>query len=351
MEEVMEKAPLDVETQATGEIHHVDTNRNTSVSVMESVDTTEHKPLPQENTRSRPYRQFRHAYFTVYRRLFAITLVFNIIGWIVMETRSYDLDRFLRNISSAASANFCVAILARQEYIINGMFELYVLLIPKSAPLFIRKRVAKVYEFGGVHSGAAFCATFWVIRLVILLTMAFADHSIVNVLSADITTLVLAWILVVLFTGIVIFAYPALRHKAHDTFERTHRFAGWIAIALFWALVVLSANAIAIRENDPRVTGQVLVSLPSFWLLTLNTIHIVIPWVRLRKITVTAEPLSDKAVRLHLDTKVKPFYTIRLSDSPLSEWHSLYVFPASASIPFFLPLRSPRTSNSNRHTC
>lgn len=324
MKNTLENKHLDVESRGTDEINQEDTQRNTSV-ITKASTVIELKPLPPEKKSSRPYRQLRHTYFTVYRRLFAIIIVFNIIGWLILETRPYELDRYLRNISSAASANFCVAILARQDYIINGLFDLYVL-IPKSTPLGIRKRVAKVYEFGGVHSGAAFCATLWFIRLVILLTVAFAKRSINNVLTSDVPTLALAWVIVVLFIGIVIFAYPTLRAKTHDTFERTHRFAGWLCNVLFWTLIVLSANAIAIREDDPRTTGQVIITLPSFWLLSLNTVHTIIPWLRLRKLPTTAEPLSDKAVRLHLKANVKPFYTIRLSDSPLSEWHSLYVF-------------------------
>lgn len=278
------------------------------------------KPLPAENKSSRPYRQARHVYFTVYRRLFAIVLISNIVGLIILETRPYQLERYLRSISSAASANFCLAILARQDYIINALFDLYVL-IPKSAPLALRRRVAKVYEFGGVHSGAAFCATMWFLRLVILLTLAFQDGT----LGDNIPGLALVWVVLLLFVGIIVFAHPSLRTKQHDVFERTHRFAGWIANALFWVLVVLASNALADRGDDPRSTGQVLVTLPSFWMLTLNTAHTFIPWIRLRKLPATAEPLSNMAVRLHLKANIKPFYTIRLSDSPLTEWHSLCV--------------------------
>ncbi|KAJ4391009.1 hypothetical protein N0V93_004622 [Gnomoniopsis smithogilvyi] len=292
-----------------------------------STAFTELKPLPAEKKSSRPYRQARHVYFTVYRRLFAIILILNIIGLIVLETRPYDLEHYLRSISSAASSNFCLAILARQDYIINGLFDLYVL-IPKSAPLALRRRVAKVYEFGGVHSGAAFCATLWFLRMVILLTLAFRDGT----LGDNIPGLALVWVVLLLFVGIIVFAHPSLRTKQHDTFERTHRFAGWVTNALFWVLVVLASMALANREEDPRSTGQVLVTLPSFWMLTLNTVHTLIPWIRLRKLPATAEPLSSMAVRLHLKANIKPFYTIRLSDSPLTEWHSFACFPDSNPI-------------------
>lgn len=312
----IEKVPADIHIQDTEQ----DVGDISLQSPTSTTATAELKPLPAEKKSSRPYRQARHVYFTVYRRLFTIVLVLNLIGLIVLETRPYDLERYLRSISSAASANFCLAILARQDYIINALFDLYVL-IPKSAPLALRRRVAKVYEFGGVHSGAAVCATMWFLRLVILLTLAFRDGS----LGDNIPGLALVWVVLLLFMGIIVFAHPSLRSKQHDTFEKTHRFAGWIANALFWVLVVLASNALAIRSDDPRSTGQVLVTLPSFWMLSLNTVHTIIPWIRLRKLPATAEPLSNMAVRLHLKANIKPFYTIRLSDSPLTEWHSLYV--------------------------
>ena len=37
-------------------------------------------------------------------------------------------------------------------------------------------------------------------------------------------------------------AFPLVRHLHHNVFERTHRFAGWTALALLWGFVVLSAG-------------------------------------------------------------------------------------------------------------
>lgn len=41
----------------------------------------------------------------------------------------------------------------------------------------------------------------------------------------------------VLLIGILVFAHPALRLKYHNNFEVTHRFMGWAAVGLVWALV------------------------------------------------------------------------------------------------------------------
>lgn len=35
----------------------------------------------------------------------------------------------------------------------------------------------------------------------------------------------------------IVFAYPSLRAKMHNSFEMTHRFMGWTVTALVWAQV------------------------------------------------------------------------------------------------------------------
>ena len=52
-----------------------------------------------------------------------------------------------------------------------------------------------------------------------------------------IPTLVFTYIILALLVGMIAFAYPKARTRHHDTFEMTHRFMGWTAIALVWCLV------------------------------------------------------------------------------------------------------------------
>jgi NADH:ubiquinone oxidoreductase subunit 6 (subunit J) len=266
------------------------------------------------------FANIRHNYLNVYRRLFAIILAANMIGHIILALEKPSLDTNVRVISSAASVNLTVAILARQEYMINFLFE--ILVRCKWAPLRVRGMLCKIYELGGVHSGCAFNSTVWFIRLTYILARGFETRELQHVPS-----LVVLICLVVLFVAINVMAYPKLRIKAHDLFERTHRYAGWACNALFWTLIVLSAQALADRLSDSRSTGQTLVTLPSFYLLTFNTLHAFLPWILLRRLPATGIRLSNHALRLHLKSDSGKFYTIRLSDNPLVEWHSFAIFP------------------------
>lgn len=175
--------------------------------------------------------------------------------------------------------------------------------------------------------------------------------------------MVITYLVLVLLLGIITFAYPKVRSVAHDNFERTHRFLGWTAVFLVWALVshtntlirfivVLTSNhQIVLLTNDYRMPGQTLghalIHAPPFWLVAILTISIILPWLRLRKVPVRAEVLSTHAVRLYFDygklqlnvatmfslnsyaflvTPVTGSFT-RISESPLFEWHGFATIP------------------------
>jgi hypothetical protein len=130
-------------------------------------------------------------------------------------------------------------------------------------------------------------------------------------------------ILVLLFS-IIITAYPAVRKHFHDRFELTHRFAGWTALGLFWIQSILTADAT--RANV--ALGQTLVQSPGFWFLIVATSSIILPWLTLRRVAVRADVLSDHAVRLYFDYTTPVIGAgVRLSRSPLVEWHAFAAIP------------------------
>ena len=99
-----------------------------------------------------------------------------------------------------------------------------------------------------------------------------------------------------------------MRSRAHNVFELSHRFGGWTAVALFWALT-LHVHAI----GDWQV-----------WVLALLTLSIAWPWLRLRRVPVTVERPSAHAAIVRFDHGVTPPGTsgVGISRSPLREWHA-----------------------------
>ncbi|KAF5229638.1 hypothetical protein FANTH_14118 [Fusarium anthophilum] len=148
--------------------------------------------------------------------------------------------------------------------------------------------------------------------------------------TLSIASQVISWILSATFVGMIGMAWPSVRKRYHDLFERTHRFVGWTMLALFWLQAVLSAHGSTPSGNTLE---ESCVKSPAFWLLAVATASVASSWCFLRKVPVEAEKLSDHAIRLHFDytVPVNSSFT-RLSHKPLKEWHSFATIPAPEAI-------------------
>ncbi|KAI0770238.1 hypothetical protein C8Q74DRAFT_1202559 [Fomes fomentarius] len=270
-----------------------------------------------EKTHGHFFRNVRFQAFSLYRRLFGIVFVTNMAVFIATCVRAMDA----LYLGKIAIANIFVAILMRQDYVINTFF-LVACAAPRSWPLWVRRILGRVYCIGGIHSGAAISGTIWFILFAAQSTRQFLKKE-----HISIPTLVFTYIILALLVGMIVFAYPKARTRRHDTFEMTHRFCGWTAIALVWCLVIF---LIRDYQKLDQTLGQAVVQAPPFWLVLIMTCSIILPWLRLRKVPVRAEVLSNHCVRLHFDyVNTHPGHFVRMSHNPLFEWHSF----ATISVP------------------
>jgi hypothetical protein len=267
-------------------------------------------------------RHARHTFINVYRRLFSIVFILNMIGLSILLSRNNNWTKSppLSDFATAASANIMVALLIRQDYIVNACFKM-TWLVPLSAPLRLRRILAKVYEYGGVHSGAAFSSVVWFSLLTAFLTQQFARGAL-----RDPAIMTFTYILLCLLLALVITAYPRFRFSSHNTFENVHRWGGWFSLALFWAELVLFAH-FQTNPSSPHL-GINLIKLPAFYFLLISSLHAIYPWLRFHKLPVEPEHLSNHAIRLHFKEPVPLFVGLRISRAPLREWHSFACIPA-----------------------
>jgi hypothetical protein len=146
---------------------------------------------------------------------------------------------------------------------------------------------------------------------------------------------IITFVIDVLFISMIVFALPSLRAKYHNTFEVVHRFAGWTAVALFWVQLFLFAEVQRNLQTPMPSLSAVVYQSPVLYLLIIVTISLVLPWLRLRKVSVVAEPLSSHAIRLHFDYTNLPLCAApRLSYNPLMEWHSFAGIPEPDGVGF-----------------
>lgn len=258
-----------------------------------------------------------------YNRLFFLMLIanfgallhgFNSKGW------ATDGKTALAGISTIILLNFTLAILIRQQYVINLLFGLATS-VPKKWPLGIRRRLGKIYHFGGIHVGGTISGTLWFMAFSGLLTYQLFQRIAVPA-GLAITTYALLGLLVL----ITVFALPANRARRHNTFELTHRLGGWAALLLFWAQALLFVHA----TKGEAAYFPALINTLSFWLLLLITLSIALPWLRLRKVPVEITSPSRHVALAKFDYGVTPFAgsSTAISRNPLLEWHSFANVPS-----------------------
>lgn len=278
--------------------------------------------------------------FEAYKALFSIVLVANTAIFITLaigqEGHRLDAEKTLQ----AVGANIFAAVLIRQEFMVNLLFELCTR-VPLRTPFAIRKFLADVHHFGGVHSGSATSGVAWYIAYAYFATRRFTAAE-NGKRALEIVDLTACLIVLVFLIAIVVTTLPWLRRKHHNVFERTHRFAGWAAILALWIHTIIGALG-----DNQKVYKQ-----PSLYLLALTTLLLILPWLRIRRIPVEVEEMSDRQVMLLFSyDDMPPMSTMRFSLQPLLEWHAFATIPAShASPPSQQQLQASGSSKTKRRS-
>ena len=283
----------------------------------ESLPEMEIALPPERGTRGLLW--LRYYFFTMYRRLFSVVFIGNLATIITIFAYRQTLNNLrLSDLATATASNVTVALLMRQDYVINFLFAA-ACSVPTWMPLFIRRNCAKVFHIGGIHSSAGVAAAIWFAIFSGAASTGYVAPQKTSLGKANLAIVLIVYIILALFISILITAHPSFRAKRHDIFERTHRFAGWSILALFWILTVLSVDAS--RGSVPL--SKAITKDPTLYLLIVSTVSVILPWLRLRKVPVRSEVLSSHAIRLHFSyTKTYPGTAVRISEKPLTEWHA-----------------------------
>jgi hypothetical protein len=263
-------------------------------------------------------RALKHPRLMPYHRLIAAVLLAN-VAMLVLHVDRGDWrlgdGSALSALSALTLVNLTAAVVIRQQNVLNLLYALAGR-GSRGWPLWLRWSVSKVHHVGGIHAGAALAGTGW---LAAFTSVAIIAHT-RQPASVSTTTLVLSCCLVILALVVVACAAPAVRSRAHNVFELSHRFGGWTAIGLFWALTV----HLALRARGDAPALEALASDWHVWVLSVLTASVASPWLRLRRVAVTVERPSVHAAIVHFDYGVTPAFAsaVGISRSPLREWHA-----------------------------
>ena len=244
-----------------------------------------------------------------YNRLIGAIIAVNLVLAVVARSWWSSTERALAALAVLAEANIALAVIFRQQAVINSLGRLATR-PPPTWPLRIRWLLAKYYHHGGLHVGTALAGTVWYVAFVVLLLTDGNAPSAARVTAV----LVVALLLVIVFL-----ASPPLRARMHDGFEVTHRFCGWASLLLIWI-------STALLKPDLRA----LATSPAVWLLVVATAGVAWPWLRLRRVPISVERPSDHVALVTLPGAPTPDLgtTRAISRRPLIGWHQFANVPA-----------------------
>ncbi|MEZ5766752.1 MAG: hypothetical protein R3D80_03145 [Paracoccaceae bacterium] len=234
-------------------------------------------------------RLTRHPALMEYRRLAVLVAAVNLAVFVLgaQDGRWVGAEGYaLQPIADMALINLTLAILIRQQRVVNVLFWLTTR-VPVSWPLWIRWGAGKVFHFGGLHSGGAVAGTLWFGALL----WAMVANRLGGAATPSDLTIGLSAAMIALMVLMVSSAIGPVRARFHNAFEKIHRFAGWTVLALFWVQTV----------SITRDTGGVLTDTPAFWALCLITLSVASPWLTLKRVKVEIVKPSDHAVIARYD--------------------------------------------------
>ncbi|KAM7506000.1 hypothetical protein LguiB_004904 [Lonicera macranthoides] len=252
--------------------------------------------------------------FTVYKRLFVVCLALNITALVLAATGKFDYGRNKATLFSIG--NILALTLCRSEAFLRVVFWLAVNLLGRSwVPLPLKTATtALLQSLGGIHSGCGISSITWLTYALVLTLKDRANTSneIIAVASAILSLLALSSLA----------AFPLVRHLHHNVFERTHRFAGWTALGLLWAFIILTISYDPNTKSYSNDIGSRLIKQQEFWLTVAITVLIIVPWLTVRRVPVRVSAPSGHASIIKFQGGVKAGILGRISPSPMSEWHA-----------------------------
>ncbi|XP_058103602.1 adenylate-forming reductase 06235-like [Magnolia sinica] len=252
--------------------------------------------------------------FTVYKRLFAVCLLLNLLGLLLAATGRFPYAR--RKAALFSVGNILVLTLCRTEAFLRFVFWLAVKALGRSwVPLRLKTMTTSFLQsLGGIHSGCGVSSIAWLIYALVLTIndRQNTTNAIVAVASTILSLLCLSSLA----------AFPLVRHLHHNIFERTHRIAGWTALALLWLFIVLTISYNPISKSYHNFHCSILVKELEFWFTLTITFLIILPWTTVKRVAVTITTSSGHAALIKFEGGVKAGLLGRISPSPLSEWHA-----------------------------
>ena len=238
----------------------------------------------------RPRSQARAAWFTV-------TAVIN-SGLVVWSAGHGGLGGRAVDWSLAA---FCVAVAARHDGIVRGVFAL-----GRMVPSYRLHQLT--YHLGQLHRAMAIAGMAW---LAIAIAVAMPSSPVARMASAGVLAILIAMART---------ARDRVRQSRHNRFESVHRLGGWAALGILTVIVLAEAA----RALPPGSNLAGLLRQPSVLLLTTLVMLVAHPWLGVRRLPAEFLAVTSEVVVIALPGRRSLGEFVRVSREG-HEWHSFAV--------------------------
>ncbi|KAL6407538.1 hypothetical protein AUP68_08557 [Ilyonectria robusta] len=213
-------------------------------------------------------------WFSTYRKFFTLIVLLNLVGIVLAIVGSFPYAE--NHLGALVLGNLLFAVLMRNELFLRFLYLASIYGLRSWAPLSFKIAVTSTLQHvGGIHSGCALSGA--------------ANH--------------------------------------HNTFERYHRFIGWIGLGATWCFTILG-NVYDIKRGEWRTDAHSLLSAQELWFAVFMTVFIAIPWVTLREVPVEVEIPSPKVAILKFERGMQQGLLGRISRTSVLEYHAFGIISA-----------------------
>ncbi|ERS97554.1 hypothetical protein HMPREF1624_05725 [Sporothrix schenckii ATCC 58251] len=251
-------------------------------------------------------------WLNTYRGFFIFVTLLNLVGIVLAATGHFPYAD--NHLGALVLGNLLCAILMRNELFLRCLYTLSIYGLRSWAPVRVKLAVTSVLQHvGGIHSGCALSGAGWLLFKVVDIVLHRAVQP-DSVLATGVVTNVCVMVS-------ILSAFPWVRNNHHNTFERYHRFIGWLGLAATWVFVILG-NTYDLKLGAWRADAHSLLAAQEMWFAAFMTIFVIIPWVTLREVPVEVELPSPKVAILRFKRGMQQGLLGRISRTSLMEYHA-----------------------------
>ncbi|HEY9663836.1 MAG TPA: hypothetical protein V6C65_35760 [Allocoleopsis sp.] len=214
------------------------------------------------------------------------------------------------SLTAISISNLLLAILIRNELILSLLYH-GVILLSKHVSIGRYLINTGIHYIGSVHVACILWSFIWILIDISYQLKHFSNPILIT------TSLML----IILLLSIILTALPPFREKFHNTFERVHRYIGWLCLA------ILTLHITVLHLININQTHSIVLMLfdPVFIMVIVIIISVFLPWLTVQRFNRFNTYCPSPGVMVILVPGKAEVGTFARISTDFMEWHSFSV--------------------------